>query len=83
MDNGQQDGHGLIGLLVVGLLVIVAPSRPQPWLLKRSGLAQGAMGALRHRRARCWVSWRWAPGQRIVTVEVGQGRSRKPGWCWA
>ena len=40
------------GLLIVWFVVIVALIPVSLWLLKRSGLAQGAMGAPRHRCAR-------------------------------
>jgi len=63
------------GLLIVWFLVIVALIPVSLWLLKRSGLAQGAMGGAAA-PVRTVGNVNLGPGQRIVTVEVGEGESR-------
>ena len=63
------------GLLIVWFVVIVALIPVSLWLLKRSGLANGAMGGTAA-PVRTVGNVNLGPGQRIVTVEVGEGESR-------
>jgi flagellar protein FliO/FliZ len=63
------------GLLILWFVVIVALIPVSLWLLKRSGLASGAMGA-GAAPVRQVAQLNLGPGQRIVTVEVGEGESR-------
>ena len=63
------------GLLIVWFVVIVALIPISLWLLKRSGLANGALGGGAG-LVRAVGNLNLGPGQRIVTVEVGQGESR-------
>ncbi|MGE5452245.1 MAG: FliO/MopB family protein [Acidobacteriota bacterium] len=63
------------GLTVLWFVVIVALIPLSLWLLKRSGLAAGAMaGTLQN--VRPVSQYNIGPGQRIVTVEVGSGEQR-------
>ncbi len=63
------------GLTVLWFVVIVALIPITLWLLKRSGLATGGVGA--HASLIKPVSQlNIGPGQRLVTVEVGSGDAR-------
>ena len=63
------------GLLIVWFVVIVALIPVCLWLLKRSGLANGAMGG-KQAPVKPVGNLNLGPGQRIVTVEVCEGESR-------
>lgn len=63
------------GLLILWFVVIVALIPVSLWLLKRSGLANGAMGG-GAAPMRAVGHLNLGPGQRLVTVEVGEGESR-------
>ncbi len=63
------------GLLIVWFVVIVALIPVSLWLLKRSGLANGALGG-GQAPVKPVGNLNLGPGQRIVTVEVGEGESR-------
>lgn len=63
------------GLLIVWFVVIVALIPVSLWLLKRSGLANGALGG-GVAPVKPVGQMNIGPGQRIVTVEVGEGESR-------
>ena len=63
------------GLLIVWFVVIVALIPVSLWLLKRSGVASGVLG-LKQVPVKPVGNLNLGPGQRIVTVEVGEGESR-------
>jgi flagellar protein FliO/FliZ len=65
-----------IGLTVLWFLVIVAAIPLTLWVLKRSGVAQGALGgspAMFKTIAQMSIG----QGQRLMAVEVGQGDDRQ------
>ena len=63
------------GLTVLWFLGVVALIPLTLWLLKRSGLAQGQMGASAN-LLRTVSQLNIGPGQRLMTVEVGSGEAR-------
>ncbi|WP_374258291.1 FliO/MopB family protein [Aquabacterium sp.] len=63
------------GLMVLWFVVIVALIPVSLWLLKRSGLAAGALGGTAQ-IIKPVGQLNIGPGQRIVTVEVGSGDAR-------
>ena len=67
------------GMSVVWFVLIVALIPVSLWVLKRSGLAKGAMG-VGGAKAQALIKpvgqLNLGPGQRLVTVEVGQGDDR-------
>lgn len=60
------------GMTVLWFVVIVALIPLTLWLLKRSGLATGGLGATAQ-LIKPVGALNIGPGQRLVTVEVGQG----------
>lgn len=63
-----------LGLMVMWFLVVLALIPVTLWVLKRSGMAQGIgsqAGAMR-----TVAQHALGPGQRLVTVEVGEGEHR-------
>lgn len=67
------------GMSVVWFVLIVVLIPVSLWVLKRSGLATGAMGVA-GAKAQALIKpvgqLNLGPGQRLVTVEVGQGDDR-------
>ena len=64
------------GMSVVWFVVILALIPLCLWMLKRSGLATGALGAQAQALIKPVGQFNIGPGQRLVTVEVGQGDQR-------
>ncbi len=65
------------GMSVVWFVLIVALIPLSLWVLKRSGLATGAMaGAKSQAPIKAVGQLNIGPGQRLMTVEVGQGEAR-------
>ncbi|MCH8178400.1 MAG: flagellar biosynthetic protein FliO [Proteobacteria bacterium] len=65
------------GMSVVWFVLIVALIPLSLWVLKRSGLATGAVaGARAQALIKPVGQYNLGPGQRLVTVEVGQGEDR-------
>lgn len=65
------------GMSVVWFVLIVALIPLSLWLLKRSGLASGALaGAKMQAHIQTIGQLNIGPGQRLLTVEVGQGDAR-------
>lgn len=65
------------GMSVVWFVLIVAMIPLSLWVLKRSGLATGAMaGAKGQAPIKTVGQLNIGPGQRLMTVEVGQGEAR-------
>jgi len=65
------------GMSVVWFVLIVALIPLSLWALKRSGLATGAMaGAKAAAPIKTVGQLNIGPGQRLMTVEVGQGEAR-------
>jgi flagellar protein FliO/FliZ len=65
------------GMSVVWFVLIVAMIPLSLWLLKRSGLATGALaGAKVQAHIQTIGQLNIGPGQRLLTVEVGQGDAR-------
>lgn len=65
------------GLTVIWFLAIVALIPLTLWLLKRSGLATGAVGGAPAALVKPISQMNIGPGQRLVTVEVGTGEARQ------
>ncbi len=68
------------GLSILWFLAIVALIPLTLWFLKRSGLANGAVGSLGaavQAPVRPVAQYNIGPGQRVVTVEVGSGDDKK------
>jgi flagellar protein FliO/FliZ len=65
------------GLTVLWFVGIVAMIPLTLWALKRSGLATGAMGAAAQALIKPVAQLNIGPGQRLVTVEVGEGDDKK------
>jgi flagellar protein FliO/FliZ len=63
-----------LGLMVMWFLVVLALIPVSLWVLKRSGMAQGRLGQTGGMRT--IAQHAIGPGQRIVTVEVGEGEHR-------
>ena len=65
------------GMSVVWFVLIVALIPLSLWALKRSGLASGALaGAKAEALVKTIGQLNIGPGQRLLTVEVGQGDAR-------
>ncbi len=64
------------GLTVLWFLGVIALIPLTLWMLKRSGLASGAMGG-QAGLMKPVAQLNIGPGQRLVTVEVGTGDERK------
>ena len=64
-----------LGMMLTWFVVVLALIPLSLWVLKRSGMAQGAMRADGH-AMRTVAQHVLGQGQRVVTIEVGQGDDR-------
>lgn len=65
-----------LGLSIFWFVVILAAIPLSLWWLKRSPLGASIGGASRQQPVRPVGSFSLGPGQRLVTVEVGEGEAR-------